>query len=76
MTTRLIETWLPIAEIGLEGLRERTPMTPFPAHRPLRVWCASRRLVTLGNRKDRCRIRIQTDPPARQHLAESTSCRT
>jgi putative DNA methylase len=35
MTTRLIETWLPIAEIGLEGLRERTPMTPFPAPRRL-----------------------------------------
>jgi hypothetical protein len=34
MTTRLIETWLPIAEIGLEGLRERTPMTPFPAPNP------------------------------------------
>ena len=29
--TRLIERWLPIAEIGIESLRERTPMTPFPA---------------------------------------------
>ena len=29
--TRLIERWLPIAEIGEESLRERTPMTPFPA---------------------------------------------
>lgn len=29
--TRLIERWLPIAEIGIESVRERTPMTPFPA---------------------------------------------
>ena len=28
--TRLIERWLPIAEIGVESTRERTPMTPFP----------------------------------------------
>ena len=26
MTRRLIETWLPIAELGVESLRERTPM--------------------------------------------------
>ena len=45
MTTRLIETWLPIAEIGLEGLRERTPMTPFPAPNRLHVWWARRPLV-------------------------------
>ncbi len=32
--TRLIERWLPIAAIGIESLRERTPMTPFPA-----PWC-------------------------------------
>ncbi len=31
MTKRLIETWLPIAQIVIESLRERTPMTPFPA---------------------------------------------
>ena len=29
--TRLIERWLPIAQIGIESTRERTPMTPFPA---------------------------------------------
>ncbi len=29
--TRLIERWLPIAEIGVESTRERTPMTPFLA---------------------------------------------
>jgi adenine-specific DNA methylase len=45
MTTRLIESWLPIAEIGLEGLRERTPMTPFPAPNRLHVWWARRPLV-------------------------------
>jgi len=29
MTRRLIEIWLPIAKLGIESLRERTPMTPF-----------------------------------------------
>ena len=45
MTKRLIEEWLPIAEIGLESLRERTPMTPFPAPNRLHVWWARRPLV-------------------------------
>src|SRR3954453_16249523 len=40
--TRLIERWLPIAEIGIESLRERTPMTPFPAPNRLHVWWARR----------------------------------
>jgi adenine-specific DNA methylase len=42
---RLIEEWLPIAEIGIESLRERTPMTPFPAPNRLHVWWARRPLV-------------------------------
>ena len=42
---RLIERWLPIAEIGMESLRERTPMTPFPAPNRLHVWWARRPLV-------------------------------
>lgn len=42
---RLIETWLPIAEIGVESVRERTPMTPFPAPNRLHVWWARRPLV-------------------------------
>ena len=32
--TRLFERWLPIAEVGVESTRERTPMTPFPAAGP------------------------------------------
>jgi len=44
-TRRLIEEWLPIAEIGIESLRERTPMTPFPAPNRLHVWWARRPLV-------------------------------
>lgn len=44
-TKRLIERWLPIAEIGIEGVRERTPMTPFPAPNRLHVWWARRPLV-------------------------------
>lgn len=42
---RLIERWLPIAEIGAEGVRERTPMTPFPAPNRLHVWWARRPLI-------------------------------
>lgn len=42
---RLIEDWLPIAAIGIESLRERTPMTPFPAPNRLHVWFARRPLV-------------------------------
>ena len=42
---RLIERWLPIAEIGAESLRERTPMTPFPAPNRLHVWWARRPLA-------------------------------
>jgi adenine-specific DNA methylase len=45
MTQRLIEKWLPIAELGIESLRERTPMTPFPAPNRLHVWWARRPLV-------------------------------
>src|SRR5271157_6626423 len=41
----LIEDWLPITEIGIESLRERTPMTPFPAPNRLHVWFARRPLV-------------------------------
>ncbi len=44
-TTRLIERWLPIAEIGIESVRERVPMTPFPAPNRLHVWWARRPLV-------------------------------
>ena len=43
--TRLIERWLPIAELGIESKRERTPMTPFPAPNRLHVWWARRPLV-------------------------------
>src|SRR5262249_6589272 len=39
------ERWLPIAEIGIESLRERTPMTPFPAPNRLHVWWARRPLM-------------------------------
>ena len=45
MTRRLIESWLPIAALGIESLRERTPMTPFPAPNRLHVWWARRPLV-------------------------------
>lgn len=44
-TKRLIERWLPIADVGIESVRERTPMTPFPAPNRLHVWWARRPLV-------------------------------
>ena len=34
----LIEDWMPIAALGIESVRERTPMTPFPASNRLHVW--------------------------------------
>ena len=43
--TRLIERWLPIAELGIESVRERTPMTPFPAPNRLPGRWARRPLV-------------------------------
>lgn len=45
MSRRLIEEWLPIAALGVESLRERTPMTPYPAPNRLHVWWARRPLV-------------------------------
>ena len=42
---RLIEEWLPIAEIGIESGRERTPLTPYPAPNRLHTWWARRPLV-------------------------------
>ncbi|WP_065846238.1 DUF1156 domain-containing protein [Sphingobium sp. Ndbn-10] len=44
-TTRLIERWLPIAEIGIESLRERILPTAMPAVNYLHVWWARRPLV-------------------------------
>ncbi len=43
--TRLIERWLPIAEIGEESTRERRSMTALPATYYLHVWWARRPLV-------------------------------
>ena len=45
MTTRLIERWLPIAELSEEATRERRSMTALPAIYYLHVWWARRPLV-------------------------------
>lgn len=45
MTQRLIETWLPIAELGEESVRERRSMTALPPTYYLHVWWARRPLV-------------------------------
>jgi putative DNA methylase len=44
-TPRLIEQWLPIAEIGEESVRERRSMTALPPTYYLHVWWARRPLV-------------------------------
>ena len=43
--TRLIERWLPIAELGEESARERRSMTALPPTYYLHVWWARRPLV-------------------------------
>jgi putative DNA methylase len=45
MTKRLIEEWLPIAELGEESMRERRSMTALPPNNYLHVWWARRPLV-------------------------------
>ena len=45
MDRRLIEEWLPIAEIGEESARERRSMTALPPTYYLHVWWARRPLV-------------------------------
>lgn len=44
-TPRLIETWLPIAALGEESVRERRSMTALPPTYYLHVWWARRPLV-------------------------------
>ena len=43
--TRLIERWLPIAQIGVESTQERRSMTALPPTYYLHVWWARRPLV-------------------------------
>lgn len=45
MTTRLIETWLPIAALGEESVRERRSLQALPPTYYLHVWWARRPLV-------------------------------
>lgn len=45
MSRRLIEEWLPVAEIGEESTRERRSMTALPPTYYLHVWWARRPLV-------------------------------
>jgi len=45
MARRLIEEWLPIAELGEESVRERRSMTALPPTYYLHVWWARRPLV-------------------------------
>ena len=44
-TKRLIERWLPIAEVGIESVRERILPTAMPAVNYLHVWWARRPLT-------------------------------
>jgi len=45
MTRRLIESWLPIAALSEESLRERRSMTALPPTNYLHVWWARRPLI-------------------------------
>ena len=86
MTPRLIEHWLPVDALGIESVRERTPMTPFPAPNRLHVWWARRPLVAaraavlaalLPHDADRERflkvLGIQGDPvAARRRIEQAT----
>ena len=45
MTRRLIESWLPIAALGEESVRERRSMTALPPTYYLHVWWARQPLV-------------------------------
>jgi adenine-specific DNA methylase len=45
MTKRLIEDWLPIADLGEESVRERRSMSALPPIYYLHVWWARRPLV-------------------------------
>ncbi len=45
MSRRLIESWLPIAALGEESVRERRSMTALPPTYYLHVWWARRPLV-------------------------------
>ncbi|MBO6035781.1 MAG: DUF1156 domain-containing protein, partial [Acetobacter sp.] len=42
---RLIEHYLPVGVLSAESVRERAPMTPFPAPNRLHIWWARRPLV-------------------------------
>src|SRR5580692_10559127 len=44
-TQRLIETWLPIAALGEESVRERRSMSALPPTYYLHVWFARRPLI-------------------------------
>ncbi len=83
---RLIERWLPITALGIESVRERTPMTPFPAPNRLHVWWARRPLVAsraavlaslLPEDADRDRfmhaIGIHGDPVASRHRIDKAT---
>jgi adenine-specific DNA methylase len=45
MTVRLIEQWLPINEIGIESVRERSAASALPPINWLHVWWARRPLT-------------------------------
>lgn len=45
MTRRLIEQWIPSAEVGAESLRERATFTALPPSFALHVWWARRPLI-------------------------------
>ena len=83
---RLIEEWLPIAEIGIESGRERTPLTPYPAPNRLHTWWARRPLIICraavlasilpagaDHKKFLCTLGIHGDPVRVSQLIEQAA---
>jgi adenine-specific DNA methylase len=65
---RLIEDWLPIAEIGIESVRERAPMIPYPAPNRLHLWFARRPLVASRAAVLGSLVSDESDRPWFQHM--------
>ncbi len=68
MTKRLIEEWLPIAELGEESMRERRSMTSLPPISYLHVWWARRPLVASRAAILASLLPVDTDRKAFLHM--------
>jgi putative DNA methylase len=68
MTKRLIEEWLPIAELSEESMRERRSMTALPPTYYLHVWWARRPLVASRAAVLASLLPANADPASFKHM--------